>query len=71
MCVCVLWGKCFLVAWTLRVTCRNPTTQLLDPLYHCGFRGLHFAGIDRAPTKHISNNKDSDIPYKPPYNEDQ
>ena len=28
-------------------------------------------GFSRAPKKHISKNKDRDIPYKTPYNEAQ
>ena len=27
--------------------------------------------VNRAPKKHISKNKDRDIPYNPPYNEAQ
>ena len=34
-----------------------------------GDRGLGL--IVGAPKKHTSKNKDRDIPYKPPYNEDQ
>ena len=34
-----------------------------DALQECSFH--------RAPKKHISKNKDRDIPYKPPYNEGQ
>ena len=34
---------------------------------HTGSTG----STNRAPKKHISKNKDRDIPYKPPYNEAQ
>ena len=38
----------------------------------CGSFTRSFMGsLARAPKKHISKNKDRDIPYKPPYNEAQ